>query len=213
MPSAERRAPLSNGEHHYLSSKMKTTPASTRRDTHPERSRPLPRRAAGAKLWVVMARAYGRSRATSRRRARQRTDGREFGLLERSTTRECSGWRDPAEVLVTSGGPPTRGPSRGKGLVERRDCPEDRRVRYAALTGEGEALIRRIFPDTRRRRLRSLAGRQRNRPRRQRCQVARNGRRRSLRARSLRARSLRAGTPEAALASFGPTSQYYDLTT
>lgn len=34
-----------------------------------------------------------------------------------------------------------------KRLVERRDCPQDRRARYAALTPEGEALIGRIFPE------------------------------------------------------------------
>ena len=34
-----------------------------------------------------------------------------------------------------------------KGLVERRECTEDRRARYAALTPEGEALIGRIFPE------------------------------------------------------------------
>lgn len=34
-----------------------------------------------------------------------------------------------------------------KGLVERRECPNDRRARYAALTAEGEALIERIFPE------------------------------------------------------------------
>lgn len=34
-----------------------------------------------------------------------------------------------------------------KGLVERRECPNDRRARYAALTPEGEALISRIFPE------------------------------------------------------------------
>lgn len=34
-----------------------------------------------------------------------------------------------------------------KGLVERRACKEDRRARYAALTKQGEALIRKIFPE------------------------------------------------------------------
>jgi len=34
-----------------------------------------------------------------------------------------------------------------KGLVERQECEEDRRARYAALTGEGQALIRRLFPE------------------------------------------------------------------
>lgn len=33
------------------------------------------------------------------------------------------------------------------GYVERRECVEDRRARYAALTPKGEALIRQIFPD------------------------------------------------------------------
>ena len=34
-----------------------------------------------------------------------------------------------------------------KGLVERRECAEDRRARYAALTPAGEELIGRIFPE------------------------------------------------------------------
>lgn len=34
-----------------------------------------------------------------------------------------------------------------KGLVERRECSEDRRARYAALTAQGEELIQRIFPE------------------------------------------------------------------
>jgi MarR family transcriptional regulator, 2-MHQ and catechol-resistance regulon repressor len=33
-----------------------------------------------------------------------------------------------------------------KGLVERRDCPGDRRARYAALTDAGTRLIADIFP-------------------------------------------------------------------
>ena len=33
------------------------------------------------------------------------------------------------------------------GLVERRACPTDRRARYAALTGKGEALMEQIFPE------------------------------------------------------------------
>ena len=34
-----------------------------------------------------------------------------------------------------------------KGLVERQDCPNDRRAKYAALTPKGEALIKRVFPE------------------------------------------------------------------
>jgi MarR family 2-MHQ and catechol resistance regulon transcriptional repressor len=33
------------------------------------------------------------------------------------------------------------------GLVERRECPGDRRARYAALTDKGERLMQRIFPE------------------------------------------------------------------
>lgn len=45
-----------------------------------------------------------------------------------------------------------------KGLVERRDCPQDRRARYAALTAEGEQLIQRIFPEHARCVSRALSG-------------------------------------------------------
>lgn len=34
-----------------------------------------------------------------------------------------------------------------RGLVERRDCPGDRRARLAALTPEGQALVASIFPE------------------------------------------------------------------
>jgi MarR family 2-MHQ and catechol resistance regulon transcriptional repressor len=34
-----------------------------------------------------------------------------------------------------------------KGLVERQDCPNDRRAKYAVLTSKGETLIKRVFPD------------------------------------------------------------------
>jgi MarR family 2-MHQ and catechol resistance regulon transcriptional repressor len=45
-----------------------------------------------------------------------------------------------------------------KGLVERQECPTDRRARYAALTKEGEKLLRRIFPRHARRMADALAG-------------------------------------------------------
>lgn len=34
----------------------------------------------------------------------------------------------------------------GRGYVERKACPSDRRARYAALTRKGEALMREVFP-------------------------------------------------------------------
>jgi MarR family 2-MHQ and catechol resistance regulon transcriptional repressor len=45
-----------------------------------------------------------------------------------------------------------------KGLVERQDCPEDRRARYAALTAAGEKLVKRIFPEHAQRVVTALSG-------------------------------------------------------
>jgi len=53
-----------------------------------------------------------------------------------------------AKILVSSGGITylvDRMTERG--LVERRDCPTDRRSRYAALTEEGVRFMERIFPE------------------------------------------------------------------
>jgi MarR family 2-MHQ and catechol resistance regulon transcriptional repressor len=45
-----------------------------------------------------------------------------------------------------------------KGLVERQDCPTDRRARYAALTPKGEQLLSRIFPGHAQRIVDAVAG-------------------------------------------------------
>ena len=51
------------------------------------------------------------------------------------------------KILLTSGGVTyTVDRLTEKGLVERRDCPTDRRARYAALTPKGEAVIAKAFP-------------------------------------------------------------------
>jgi MarR family 2-MHQ and catechol resistance regulon transcriptional repressor len=63
------------------------------------------------------------------------------------------------KILVSSGGV-TYLVDRlvAKGLVERQECPSDRRARYAALTAEGEALVARIFPEHARSIGRAVAG-------------------------------------------------------
>ena len=131
---------------------MKTTPAAPAAQLSP-RTQPgrLTRKEAGAlKLWVVLARAYGAvARATEADVARHGLTGTEFGILEALYHKGVLRLGEIQEkVLVTSGGI-TYVVDRlvAKGLVERRDCPEDRRVRYAALTPAGEALIERIFPE------------------------------------------------------------------
>lgn len=101
------------------------------------------------KLWVVLARAYGAvSRQAELDIARHGLTAMEFGILE------VLHHKGPLllgeiqrKVLVTSGGITYLVDKlETKGLVERQDCPEDRRARYAALTSAGATLIRRIFP-------------------------------------------------------------------
>ncbi len=45
-----------------------------------------------------------------------------------------------------------------KKLVERRECPGDRRARYAALTPAGEAFVGRVFPEHSRSIARAMGG-------------------------------------------------------
>lgn len=102
------------------------------------------------KLWVVLSRAYNAVEAQAHADvARHGLTVAEFGILE---TLHHKGPMLLGEVqrkiLVSSGGISYLVDRlERKGLVERRQCPEDRRARYAALTPEGEALIRRIFPE------------------------------------------------------------------
>lgn len=72
----------------------------------------------------------------------------EFGVLEMlfHTGPQLLG-EIQRKILVSSGGITfVVDKLAAKGLVERQDCPTDRRARYAALTPAGEKLIARIFP-------------------------------------------------------------------
>jgi MarR family 2-MHQ and catechol resistance regulon transcriptional repressor len=73
----------------------------------------------------------------------------EFGILETLYHRGPILLGDlQRRVLVSSGGVSYLVDRlEKKGLVERRDYPEDRRTRLAALTPAGEELIARIFPE------------------------------------------------------------------
>ncbi|MEX0893188.1 MAG: MarR family transcriptional regulator [Gemmatimonadota bacterium] len=113
------------------------------------------------KLWVVLSRAHAALADHAQADVvRHGLTLAEFGVLE------VLFHRGPLllgavqrKVLVSSGGI-TYLVDRlvRQGLVERRPCPEDRRARYAALTGEGTALIERIFPDHARAMQRAMAG-------------------------------------------------------
>jgi MarR family transcriptional regulator, 2-MHQ and catechol-resistance regulon repressor len=102
------------------------------------------------KLWVVLARANAAVQSHSLADIERHglTVG-EFGILESLFHKGPMLLGEVQRRILVSSGGITYLVDRleAKGLVERRDCPGDRRARYAALTPEGEALIRRIFPE------------------------------------------------------------------
>ncbi len=101
------------------------------------------------KLWVTLARAYHAVQQQAVADARR--DGfsiGEFAVLELLYHRGPTLLGEiQTRILVSSGGI-TYLVDRlvDKGLVERRDCPDDRRARHAALTPDGTRAMRRIFP-------------------------------------------------------------------
>jgi MarR family transcriptional regulator, 2-MHQ and catechol-resistance regulon repressor len=102
------------------------------------------------KLWVVLSRAHAAIEAHAR--AHAATHGLtlpEFGILEALYHKgQMLLGELQRKILVSSGGI-TYLVDRleEKGLVERLECPDDRRARYAALTRQGDKLMQRIFPE------------------------------------------------------------------
>jgi MarR family 2-MHQ and catechol resistance regulon transcriptional repressor len=110
----------------------------------------LPDDSTDLKLWTVLARAYDAVRAHSFAHIERHglTPG-EFGVLDTLFHRgpmllgELQG-----RVLVTSGGISFLVDRlERRGLVERREYPQDRRTRLAALTDEGAAFMESVFPE------------------------------------------------------------------
>lgn len=102
------------------------------------------------KLWVALARAHNAVQARAAAdAARHGLTLAEFGVLEALHHRGPMLLGEVQRRILVSSGGITYLVDRleKRGLVERRDCAEDRRARYAHLTAEGEALIRRIFPE------------------------------------------------------------------
>jgi MarR family 2-MHQ and catechol resistance regulon transcriptional repressor len=105
--------------------------------------------AAALELWVLLARAHASVAAhAAADAARHGLTPAEFGILEAlyhgGPTLLGQVQR---RILVSSGGITFLVDRLAeRGLVERRECPEDRRARYAALTARGERLMREIFP-------------------------------------------------------------------
>jgi MarR family 2-MHQ and catechol resistance regulon transcriptional repressor len=112
-------------------------------------------------LWVVLTRAYAAVSAVARDDIRSHglTEG-EFAVLE------LLFHKGPVllgeiqrRVLVSSGGITFLVDRLAeKGLVERRDCPSDRRARFAVLTSAGDQLLAEIFPAHARRIAEAVSG-------------------------------------------------------
>jgi MarR family 2-MHQ and catechol resistance regulon transcriptional repressor len=101
------------------------------------------------RLWVILSRAHA---AIADRAAadvsRHGLTLAEFAILEALYHRGPMLLGEVQRRILVSSGGITFLVDRltAKGYVERRECPSDRRARYAALTEKGEALLRDIFP-------------------------------------------------------------------
>ena len=102
------------------------------------------------KLMTVLARAFSAVEVhTHADIARHGLTISEFGVLEALHHKGPMLLGELQRKTLVSSGGMTYVVDRleEKGWVERRPCATDRRASYAALTREGEALIRRIFPE------------------------------------------------------------------
>lgn len=102
------------------------------------------------KLWVVLARAQlAIARHAEADVARHGLTLGEFAIIEVLYHRGPLLLGEVQRKILVSSGGVTYLIDRleAKGLVERRQCPDDRRARYAALTPAGEKLMARIFPE------------------------------------------------------------------
>lgn len=102
------------------------------------------------KLWVVLSRAFAAIEARVKADvARHGLTPAEFGALEVLYHKGPMLLGEVQQKILVSSGGITYLIDRlaAKRLVERRECPSDRRASFAALTAEGEALMERIFPE------------------------------------------------------------------
>jgi MarR family 2-MHQ and catechol resistance regulon transcriptional repressor len=106
--------------------------------------------ATALKLWVVLSRAaFAVGEVSKADIQRHDLTPAEFGILEALYHKGPMLLGEVQKrVLVSSGGITFLVDRLAKrGLVERQECPSDRRARYAALTKQGTQLMRTIFPE------------------------------------------------------------------
>jgi MarR family transcriptional regulator, 2-MHQ and catechol-resistance regulon repressor len=102
------------------------------------------------RLWVVLSRSYHAvSRHSEADIARHGLSTGEFAILEALYHKGPLLLGEVQRKILVSSGGVTYLVDRleAAGLVERRDSPDDRRARFAALTAEGQELMEGIFPD------------------------------------------------------------------
>jgi MarR family transcriptional regulator, 2-MHQ and catechol-resistance regulon repressor len=106
-------------------------------------------RALSLKLYVVLSRARNSvGRLADADIGRHGLSTGEFAILEALYHKGPLLLGEVQRKILVSSGGVTYLVDRleAAGLVERRECAEDRRARYAALTPKGEDLMSRIFP-------------------------------------------------------------------
>jgi MarR family 2-MHQ and catechol resistance regulon transcriptional repressor len=122
----------------------------TNASASPSREAPDEETALALRAWIALARAHNAvsARATADV-ARHDLTVAEFGVLEALYHKGPMLLSEVQRRILVSSGGITYLVDRleKRGLVERRDCPGDRRARLAALTAAGEELVRRIFPE------------------------------------------------------------------
>lgn len=114
----------------------------------------VPKRSAASqralKLFVVLQRASNSVRGRIQQKADlQGLTETEFGILEALYHKGPLLLGDVQRKILLSSGGVTYTIDRlaEKGLVNRQECPTDRRARYAVLTQKGRDLIEQIFPE------------------------------------------------------------------
>ena len=120
-----------------------TPPGAHALDTTPEEM-------AALRLWVIMSRAHAAiAEHAAADVARHGLTLAEFAILEALYHGGPMLLGEVQKRILVSSGGITFLVDRltAKGLVERLNCPSDRRARYAALTPNGHALVAEIFPE------------------------------------------------------------------
>lgn len=107
-------------------------------------------REASLKLWVTMSRAHQAVHEALRRDMERRgLSMKEFAVLEVLLHKGRLPIGEIGDrVLLTSGSMTyVIDQLEEEGLIQRKPCPEDRRIIYVCLTDKGRALIEEIFPE------------------------------------------------------------------